>query len=104
MSAAVFPVPQRRADVTMVDVFKKLQSPNAKAHRYPAPDRNLRGWTESKLPGRFRVCPRIHNHFLAQEPSVDMLQEARSLGAPRYVAKNSGAAELVAAVEQVPGA
>jgi len=78
MSAAVFPAPQRRAGVTMMDVFKKLQSPNAKAHRYPAPDRNLRGWTESKLPGKFGVCPRIYNHFLAQEPSVDILQEAPS--------------------------
>ena len=79
MSAAVFPAPQRRAGVTMMDVFKKLQSPNAEAHRYPAPDRNLRGWTESKLPWKFGLCPRIYNHFLAQEPSVDMLQQALSL-------------------------
>jgi hypothetical protein len=68
MSAAVFPGSQRRADVTMMDVFKKLQSPNAEAHR-----------TESRLPWKFGVCPRIYNHFLAQEPSVDMLQQALSL-------------------------
>jgi hypothetical protein len=40
---------------------------------------DLRARKETKSPGECVVCPRIYNHFLAQEASADMLQKALSL-------------------------